>query len=127
VQQFRSPSDIFIPLKDEKGMLRVTIKCSDLLFIEANDNYVNVHYLDNNKEKKLIIRNTLKRYENLLKDYPVYRVHRKFSVNIKNVKMLLKSTKGYELIINSEQGQVIPVSGSYQKRIIAIMSSLTNR
>lgn len=122
VQQFRSPTDTFIPFKDIKGQLKVTIKSCDLLFIESNDNYVNVYYLDNNKEKKLMIRNSLKNFEKSMRYYPVVRVHRKFAVNIQNVKMMLKASKGFEIIINSPQAHSIPVSDSYKKKVIDLLN-----
>ena len=122
VQQFRDPSEIFVPFKDEKGNLKITIKCSNLLFLESNDNYVNIHYLDNGKRKTYMIRNSLKQFESELKDYPVYRNHRKFSVNIKNVKMLKKERKGFELIMNSENEDTVPISRSYEKRIMELMN-----
>ena len=122
VLQFRDPSEIFVPFKDEKGNLKITIKCTDLLFLESNDNYVNIHYLDNGKRKTYMIRNSLKQFESDLKDYPVYRNHRKFSVNIKNVKMLKKERKGFELVINTEKEDKVPVSRSYEKRIMELMN-----
>lgn len=121
VQQFRDPSEIIVPFKDEKGNLKITIKCTDLLFLESNDNYVNINYLDKGKLKTYMIRNSLKQFESELKDYPVYRNHRKFSVNIKNVKMLKKERKGFELVMNSENEEKIPVSRSYEKRIMDLM------
>ena len=121
-QQFRTPpEEMFIPFKDEKGKLKVTIKCTDLLYLESNDNYVNIHYNDKDKERKIIIRNTLKKYEKQLHDYPVYRVHRKFSINIKNVKLMRKGKSGYELLMDTDKEQVIPVSISYQKSIMDLM------
>jgi len=121
-QQHRDPSEVFIPFKDEKETLRVTIKCADLLYLEANDNYVNIHYLDNGKQKMLMIRNTLKNYEKLLKSYPVYRVHRKFSVNIINVKLMIKGSKGFDVVMKNDKEDRISVSHSYEKRIIELMN-----
>ncbi|MCF8361151.1 MAG: LytTR family transcriptional regulator [Prolixibacteraceae bacterium] len=118
VGQFKDPSELFIPFKDEKGNLRVTIKCSDLLYLEANDNYVNIQYTNKNKLKTYMVRNSLKNFENELKDYPIIRCHRKYSINIKNVKMLKKAKKGYQIIINSEQQEIIPVSRSYENQVI---------
>lgn len=121
VQQFRDPSEIFIPFKDEKGNLKITIKCTDVLFLESNDNYVNIHYLDNNKRKIYMIRNSLKNFETELKEYPIHRNHRRFAVNIKNVKMLKKERKGFELIINTPTEDKIPISRSYEKKIMDLM------
>lgn len=122
VSQFRNPSDIFIPFSDTSGSLRISIRSSDLLFIEANDNYVNIHYRDDEKRKKYIIRNTLKNLENQLKDYPVYRTHRKYSVNIKNVKMLTRDKRHYVLIMNDVRGDKIPLSKSYEKKTLKLIN-----
>lgn len=116
--QFKEPSDIFIPFKDEKGQLRITIKLIDLLYLESNDNYVNIHYLDNGKQKAFMIRNSLKQFETDLKDYPIYRNHRKFAVNIKNVKMMKRVKKGFELIMSCEKEDKLPVSRSYEKQMM---------
>ena len=121
VLQFRDPSEIFIPFKDEKGNLKVTIKSNNVLYLESNDNYVNIHYFDNGLRKTYMIRNTLKNFETELKDYSIYRNHRKFSVNIKNVKMLRKERKGFELIINNPEEDKIPISRTYEKKIMDLM------
>jgi len=122
VQQFRDPAEVFIPIKDEKGVLRLTLKSINILFLESNDNYVNVYYLDNEKTKTYLIRNSLKQLEKSLKEYPIYRCHRSYSVNIKNVKMVRKAKKGYELVINSPKEECIPISLSYQKKILDLIN-----
>jgi NADH:ubiquinone oxidoreductase subunit 6 (subunit J) len=38
-----------IPLYDEKGVLRFSIKAEHLLYIESADNYVNIFYIDKGK------------------------------------------------------------------------------
>jgi hypothetical protein len=118
VTQFKNPSDIFIPFKDEKGKLKITIKCSDLYYLESNDNYVNINYFDKETIKTYMIRNSLKNYEKELIDYPLVRCHRKYAVNIKNVKILKKGKKGFEIIIDSKSNEQIPVSRSYEKELI---------
>jgi DNA-binding LytR/AlgR family response regulator len=122
VNQFRDPAEIFIPIKDEKGILRMTLKSVNILYLESNDNYVNVYYLDNDKTKTYLVRNSLKLLEKNLKEYPIYRCHRSFSVNIKNVKMIRKSKKGYELLIDSPKEIVLPVSKSYEKKILDLLN-----
>ncbi len=123
VNQFRYPSEVFIPFTDSKGQLKISIKSSDLLYLEANDNYVNIHYIDNQKHKKFVIRNTLKKFEKELRDYPVYRVHRKYSVNIKNVKILRHESSSYYLIMSDIYSDKIPLSKMYQSRIMKLINS----
>jgi DNA-binding LytR/AlgR family response regulator len=122
VQQFRDPSEIFIPIKDEKGVLRITLKSVNILYLESNDNYVNVFFLDNEKVKTYLVRNSLKQLEKSLKEYPIYRCHRSYSVNIKNIKMIRKAKKGYELVINSPKEECLPVSKSYEKKILNLLN-----
>lgn len=122
VHQFRDPAEIFIPIKDEKGVLRLTLKSMNILYLESNDNYVNVFYLDNEKTKSYLVRNSLKQLEKSLKDYPIYRCHRSYSVNMKNVKMIRKAKKGYELVLNSLKEECLPVSKSYEKKILDLLN-----
>lgn len=122
VHQFRDPTEVFIPFKDEKGTLRLTLKSMNILYLESNDNYVNIYYLDNNKKKSYLVRNSLKMLEKNLKEYPIYRCHRSYSVNIKNVKMIIKAKKGYELILNTEPEESLPVSKSYEKKILDLIN-----
>ncbi len=122
VHQFRDPSQEFIPFKDENGVLRLSLKSNNILFLEANDNYVDIHFTDNDKQKKLLIRNNLKNLEKNLKDFPIYRCHRSYSVNISNVKMTRKIKGGYELVLNTITEECIPVSKSYEKKILELMN-----
>lgn len=119
--QFKEPSETFIPFNDEKGNLRITIKLVDLLFLESNDNYVNIHFMDGEKQKVFMIRNSLKYFQFQLKDYPIYRVHRKYAVNIKNVKLLKREKNIYVLLINTYKEDNIPVSRTYEKEILELM------
>lgn len=118
VVQFKSPSELFVPFKDEKGKLKLTIKCVDLLYLESNDNYVNINYLDKQSLKTYMIRNSLKNFEKDLEDYPIVRCHRKYAVNVKNVKMLKKGKKGYEILIDSQNNERIPVSRSFETVVL---------
>jgi hypothetical protein len=118
VIQFRDPAELFIPIKDEKGVLRLTLKGINVLYLESDDNYVNVYYNDNEKIKSYMVRNSLKHLERNFRDYPIFRCHRSYSVNIKNVKMIRKAKKGYELLINSPTEICLPVSKSYEKKIL---------
>lgn len=126
VKQFRDPNEVFIPFADENGSLKITIKSIDVLFLESNDNYVNIHYLDNGKKRVYMIRNSIKQFEKELKDYPILRTHRKYAVNTKNIKMLKKERKGYILLLNHIEEEQIPVSRSYQEQVIQLFRNLKN-
>lgn len=114
-----------IPFRDEKGVLKFSIKKEDLIFLEAADNYVIIHYLDNLKPAKYIIRSTLKRIEQELPNAGLVRSHRSFMVNIDNVKVIRKEKEG--LIIGFESPSIItvPISKTYLDVFIRKLSHIT--
>jgi len=107
----------FIPFKDEKGTLRLTIKANDLIFLESSDNYVVIHYESSGKTKTYLIRNTLKQFEKDLTTFPLLRCHRSYMVNIHRVKMM-KREKGVVQLMMDDTGQcTVPVSRTYDARV----------
>ncbi|MCK7538162.1 MAG: LytTR family transcriptional regulator [Marinilabiliales bacterium] len=71
-----------IPLRDEKGVLRLSLKRSDILYLQGSDNYVTVWYQAQNKITKFMLRNTLRTMEDELEQEAVIRCHRSYLVNI---------------------------------------------
>jgi hypothetical protein len=103
----------FILFKDENEVLRLTLKSSDLLFLEASDNYVVIHFQAGPKIKSYLLRNTLKRLEAVLSGFPLLRCHRSYMVNIHRVKMLKRDKGQFKLWMDDEGALAIPVSRSY--------------
>ena len=113
----------FISFKDEKGTLRLTLKTNDLIFLEAYDNYVVIHYESEEKTKTYLIRNTLKQFEKDLAEFPLLRCHRSFMINMNHVKMM-KREKGIVQLLMDNQGQnTIPVSRTYIENVSKMLSS----
>lgn len=108
----------FMPFRDEKEALKLTIKTSSLFYIESNDNYVTIYYADGQVVKKFLLRNSLKKMEELLAGYPVLRCHRFFMVNISQVKMVRKGKKGFEIEMNMPDHRIIPVTKTYEEQVI---------
>src|SRR5690554_3655932 len=103
----------FILFRDENEVLRLTIKSSDLIYLEAGI-----------KVKSFLLRNTLKRLEQMLEDFPLLRCHRSYMVNIHRVKML-KRDKGQFKLWMDEEGQLsIPVSRSYAQAVTSAFENL---
>lgn len=102
-----------VSFHDEKGILKFSIKKDDLLYIEAADNYIIIHYLDNQKPAKYMIRNTLKRIEKDLPNAGLVRSHRSFIVNIDNVKVIRKEKEGLIIGFESPTTITVPISKTY--------------
>ena len=73
---------------DEKGELKLSVKPEMLYYLEAADNYVEIHYMNSGKMEKLLIRNTLKNIEWRFRDKDLIRCHRSFIVNVGKVQVL---------------------------------------
>ncbi len=118
----RSALSAMIPFRDEKGVLRFSIKREDVLYLESADNYVVIHYLDHNKLARYIIRNTLKRIEAELPHTGLVRCHRSYMVNIDNVKMIRKEKEGLIIGFNTPVQVSLPITKTYVDYFMKIFS-----
>jgi hypothetical protein len=107
-----------IPLIDEKGILRFSVKVENLLYIESADNYVNIFYIDKSKTARFTLRNSIKRLELLLKSVEVIRCHRSYMVNFEKVKILRKDKDELILELDGPSNIEIPVSKTYAQNVM---------
>jgi DNA-binding LytR/AlgR family response regulator len=115
-----------IPFRDEKGILRFSVKQEDLLYLEAADNYVLIHYLDGDKPLKYMIRTTLKRLEQEFPHKNLVRCHRSFMVNIDHVRTIRKDKEGLIINLESPVNLIIPISKTYLDVFIRKLSNSVN-
>lgn len=106
-----------ISFTDEKGVLRLSVRHGDLLYVESDDNYATIHYTAGGKVKFYLLRNTLKKLEEQLKDTPVCRCHRSFLVNFTRVKVMRRERDGIYLEMDADGVKDIPVSKTYQQKV----------
>lgn len=104
--------------KDEKGSLRISLKPSDLLYLQGSDNYVTLYYTKADKSAKFLLRNSLKRIETDLEGQNIIRCHRSFMVNIDRVKLVKKDKDGLLLELDTPESIEIPVSKTYMKDVL---------
>jgi hypothetical protein len=102
-----------LPFHDEKGILRFSVKREDLLYLEAADNYVLIHYLDGDKQLKYMIRTTLKRIEEEFSGKNLVRCHRSFMINIDHVSTIRKEKEGLIISFESPVNITVPISKTY--------------
>lgn len=115
-------SKSMIPFHDEKGILRLSMKQENLLYIEASDNYANIFYINKGKISRFLLRNTLKRMENVFKSTEIVRCHRSYMVNFERVKVLRKDKEGLQLELDLPSVIDIPVSRSYIDKVMVTFS-----
>jgi hypothetical protein len=122
----KTPASVLIPFTDEKGELRFSLKTNDLLYLEAADNYVVIHYLDHTRRARYVLRNSLRTMEQVLKDHQVIRCHRSYMVNFERIKMIRKEKDGLVLDLDFPEKLTLPVSKTYVDQIIRTFSGYTS-
>lgn len=74
------------------------ISSSDLLFIKAADNYIEVYYLDESQVEVSLLRNTLKNVELIFyTNENIIRCHKSYLVNLQYVNNVSGNAQGYKL------------------------------
>ncbi len=101
---------------DEKNELRLSVKRSNLLYLESADNYVCIWYLNKGQLMKFMLRNSLKAIEESLADTNVLRCHRSFMVNFDQVKVIRREKEGVYLELGIEKVPDIPISKTYSEK-----------
>ncbi len=111
-----------IAFRDEKDVLRLSVRLDKLAYLEANENYVNVFYLDNDKPVSYMLRNTLKNMDEFLRGKDFARCHRKYLVNFKRVKTIKREKGGLIIELDIPGGKDLPVSSTYVAGVMEIFS-----
>lgn len=110
---------------DKGGRLSFSTRFANVLYIEAADNYANIHYFNGEKEDTFILHNSLKDLEKEYSGIGLLRCHRGYMVNVVNVKLMRKERSGLVLELAST-AKTIPVSKSYAAAVTAFFSSDNN-
>lgn len=106
-----TPSTRLLHLSSDNEKDVLSVAAGDLLYLESQDNYLAVVYLDNGARKTALIRSTLKRIEKLVGD-DLTRCHRSYMVNPQRVTACQGNQHGLKLRLDGTE-HTIPVSRSY--------------
>ncbi len=111
-----------IRFHDDQKRLKLVVSSEQVLYIEAEDNYVHVVHLDNGRVKDFNLRASMRSLEELLLRHGLVRCHRSYFVNPKYVKLLSKNRDG---IITAEllvpEVEAIPVSKQFYKQLSELL------
>lgn len=118
----RTRPESILQLKDEKGKDSLQIGLSQLLFIQAANNYVEIHFLQDNSIRKTLIRNKLSNIEKQISSDSIKRCHRSYLVNITKVKQVSGNAQGYKLHFVEAQEMTVPVSRAKGKDFLTLIT-----
>ncbi len=108
----------YVLFHDDKG-LRLSVKRDDLVMIESADNYVCVWYLSSGGVKREMVRNTLKRLAEEMRNGNIRRCHRSYMVNLERVKVMRREKDGIFIEFGIAGVPDIPISKTYAESITA--------
>ncbi|MDW3652827.1 MAG: LytTR family transcriptional regulator DNA-binding domain-containing protein [Bacteroidia bacterium] len=96
----------------------------DILYISSDDNYVDIHYLQDGLRKKEVLRASLKNVEAQVVNVmnPIYRCHRSYLINADQVEIQNSSSRNMRLSLKGYEDE-IPVSRQYVDRIKKVLST----
>lgn len=103
---------------DDKRNLKIVLTPESILYIGAEENYVNINYIENGKVRNYVLRSTMKSIDEMCQDNGLIRCHRSFYINPKHVKVLRKEKDAILLAeLDSDGVRTIPVSKRYYDRL----------
>ncbi|MGN1215134.1 MAG: LytTR family DNA-binding domain-containing protein [Candidatus Cryptobacteroides sp.] len=115
------PKDLLVRFPDSQQRMKLVIAASAILFIEADENYVRIHYLESGVEKEFLLRNSMKKIDELVSRFGLVRCHRSFLVNPSHVKMLKKGKEGLLQAELDECPKLVPVSKRYYDNLASLL------
>lgn len=109
---------------DENGQPDFSTELHLVLFLESSNQYVLIHYLDNDRVKKHIIRNRMKALLEQCENLPIQRCHRSFAINLLHVTHLFRKGEKEFLALDTTPIMDIPISKSHLKEIKKELESI---
>lgn len=96
---------------------------SDICFAEAMGNYSSIHYMENGKEKHIIMSHSISHYEELFPAALFFRIHKSFLVNITCINKVSvdPATGGYLALMSN--GKELPVSRRRYEPLLVFMKT----
>jgi len=101
----------------------IALRLDQILFFEAQDNYVAIYHLEDNKLKKHLLRSTLFHVESIITSKVIIRCHRSFIVNLSNVESFKKKKNKLQLKVKNFKDCIF-VSKKYEEGVIKLLDQL---
>ena len=107
---------------DNTGRLKLVIAHDVLLYIEAQENYVNIHYMEGEAAKEYSLRQSMRGIEELMEKHGIVRCQRSYFVNPRHVKVLRKDKEGMiQAELDIKNIKPVPVSPKYYDQISKVL------
>ena len=113
---FLSSNETCLVTSPEAKPIRLIL--NEILFIESDDNYVDIHLLQEGERRTEIFRSSLRNMESQLihATSPIYKCHRQYLINIKYFEISKKNSRSMAIALK-DYGDILPVSRQYMEQI----------
>lgn len=107
---------------DSTGRLKLVIAQDVILYIEAQENYVSIHYLEGEKQKEYSLRQSMRGIEELMEKHGIIRCQRSYFVNPRHVKVLRRDKEGMiQAEMDIPNSKPVPVSPKYYEQLSKLL------
>lgn len=111
-----------IKFKDYRRQLKLAIASDSILYIEADNNYVIINYLNAGRLSNYTLRSSMKDIESLVTNHGIVRCQRTYFINPIHVKLLSRSPEGFIFAeLDCDGAKRIPVSKTYYDRLSTML------
>ena len=110
--------DSLMRFVDNTQKLKLMIASSAVLYVEADENYVHVRYMEGERVKDYPLRASMKSLEELMQKHGLLRCQRSYYINPNHIKVLRRDKEGMisaELDVANQKS--IPVSPKYYETV----------
>jgi len=121
-QPIITDSPTTIVFTSENGKEQFTVEPINIRYITSADNYVRIYYVKGNQSASHLLRNTLRKAEEVLAAGPqFFRCHRAYIVNLAEVEHVSGNAQGYKLHLKDME-EAIPVSRNLNKQLTELLT-----
>ncbi|MCG8411891.1 MAG: LytTR family transcriptional regulator, partial [Bacteroidales bacterium] len=117
LQNNKSIQEKLVHFKSDYVKDNLSVKVSLLLLIRAANNYIEVFWHENGITKSQMIRTSLRKAEELLKDHRfIFKCHRSYMINVNFIDKIEGNIRGYKLFFENLDFTV-PVSKNFAHKL----------
>lgn len=117
----RDTSKEKIRFMDERDNLKLVVANDMVLYVQSDENYIKVCYLEDDEIKFCSIRTTMKRVEDTCVKGGLIRCHRSYFVNSTRVKSLQKDKEFTYAMLDAPNANRVPVSKNYYDQLAILL------
>ena len=111
-----------IAATDSTGRLKLVIAHDVLLYVEAQENYVSIHYMEGEKMKEYSLRQSMRGIEELMEKHGIVRCQRSYFVNPRHVTVLRRDKEGFiQAELDIKDSKSVPVSPKYYEQLSKLL------